>query len=316
MEKLIAWLCLCVVLCAQEATFKVYDKTFSTLINTHTQPKILYHRGLWLEGPQVLPNGDLVVSDVEGNEVLLFQRIHHKFKMRVLLQPSHRQNGHALDTKGHLVAVSHGNRDLERLEHGHWHVLASTYHHKRFNSPNDVIVDHQGNIYFSDPKFGLLGSGQIAAQEGEFIYRYNPHTKQVVRLNTPSLKSPNGLALSPDEKILYIADSQLAYDPSDLNLKHQILAYDIFPNQSLHNERVFVVIAPGFPDGIKVDSQGNLWASNGHGIQVFNPQGKMLGEIILPQVVSNLAFDSKTPALFVTSDSKLYMFKLGSKQSD
>ncbi|WP_104638326.1 SMP-30/gluconolactonase/LRE family protein [Helicobacter bizzozeronii] len=310
MRELILWLCLCALLPAQEAIFKVYDKKFSALINTHTQPKILYSQGLWLEGPQVLPNGDLVVSDVEGNEVLLFQRIRHGFKMRVLLKPSHHQNGHALDPKGHLVAVSHGNRDLERLENKHWQVLASTYHHKKFNSPNDVIVDRQGNIYFSDPKFGLLKSGQPAAQEGEFVYRYNPKTKQVVRLNTPLLKSPNGLALSPDEKILYIADSQLAYNPNDSHLKHQVLAYNVSSDKSLHNGRVFAVITPGFPDGIKVDSQGNLWVSNGHGIQVFNPQGNMLGEIIMPQVVSNLAFDLKTSALFVTSDSKLYMFDL------
>ncbi len=97
---------------------KLNDKKFSTLINVRAQPKILYSQGLWLEGPQVLPNGDLVVSDVEGNEVLLFQRIRHGFKMRVLLKPSHHQNGHTLASRGFLVAANHGNRDLERLEHG------------------------------------------------------------------------------------------------------------------------------------------------------------------------------------------------------
>ncbi|WP_233710967.1 SMP-30/gluconolactonase/LRE family protein [Helicobacter salomonis] len=191
-----------------------------------------------------------------------------------------------------------------------WKVLVNAYDHKQFNSPNDVIVDRQGNIYFSDPKFGLLGSGQPATQDGGFVYRDNPKTKQVVRLNTPLLKSPNGLALSPDEKTLYIADSQLAYNPSNSYLKHQILAYTISTDKNLHNERVFAVITPGFPDGIKVDLQGNPWVSDGHGIQIFNPRGKMLGEIIVPQVVSNLAFDSKTPSLFITSDSKLYMFNL------
>ncbi|GMB95318.1 SMP-30/gluconolactonase/LRE family protein [Helicobacter heilmannii] len=316
---------LCGLLQAQEAAYKVYNKAFRKLVNTKEQPQLLYDKGKWLEGPQVLADGDVAISDVRANEALLVQRNGTHFQVRPWFTPAGPQNGHALDWQGHLLATNYGKKGIERLEKGHWKVLVDSFNGQKFNSPNDLCIDRKGHIYFTDPKFGH----NTQEKGGEYVYRYDPATHEIKRLSTPLLKTPNGIALSPDNKTLYVADSQLAHNPEDQNLKHQILAYDIDENGDLQNPRVFATIQPGFPDGIKVDPHGNLWASNGHGIAVFNPKGNMLGEIILPQVVSNLAFSlspkalqtlqqhrvfaaEDSPALlFVTSGSNLYVFRLG-----
>ncbi|WP_301185206.1 SMP-30/gluconolactonase/LRE family protein [uncultured Helicobacter sp.] len=297
----------CGIMQAKEVSFKVYDESFNTLIDTTKQPVVLYDKGIWLEGPQVLPNGNVIVSDVKANKVLevrINQDDVTRSKIHTWLMPSHFQNGHTLDREGRIIAASHGKRAIERLNtqgKAEWEVLIDSSQNKKFNSPNDVIVDSDGDIWFSDPKFGLLnpleGYRGEAEQEGEFIYRYSSHTKTIVRLRTPLLRTPNGLALSPDEKILYIADSELAYNVNDKGLKHQILAYNIDKDKTLRKGRVFVVIESGFPDGIKVDKQGNVWSSSQSGIQVFSPKGKVIGEIILPQVVGNFAFSLNDEAL-------------------
>lgn len=302
-----------------DITFKAYDKSFYKLIDSKSKPIIVYDGGAWLEGVQALPNGNVVFSDVKSNSLLLLEidwkdkssktsisKIDSNIsvKTRIWLKPSHFQNGHALDAKGNLIAASHGKRAIERLDlnknleqtldESKWEVLLDSYQGKKFNSPNDVIVDSNGDIWFSDPKFGLLnpleGYGGKQEINGEFVYRYSPDTNSITRLSTSLLKTPNGLAFSPDEKILYIADSQQAYNIDDKSLQHKILAYDIAKDKSLHNERVLAVIEQGFPDGIKVDSMGNIWSSSANGIKVFNANGKLLGEIIFPQVVGNFAF--------------------------
>lgn len=347
---------------ANEVKFKTYEREFENLVDVEQKVILLYDGGIWLEGLQVLPNSDVVVSDVKKNEVLSFQcaqcafdilfdtqgsesntsatekspaQISKLATMDILLKPSDFQNGHALDKKGYLLAASHGKRAVEILNNkGEWEILIDHYNGKRLNSPNDLIVDSAGDVWFSDPKFGLLnpleGNGGNAELEGEYLYRYSPKTQVLTRLDTPSLNSPNGLALSPEERILYVADSQRAYDFKDLSLASQILAFDVGSDKSLKNGRVFAVIDEGIPDGIKVDKKGNVWASNGRGIIVFAPSGRKLGEIFFPDVVSNLAFslndeqirafkvaginieskDLKTPILYVSSGSKIYMFKL------
>lgn len=347
---------------AKEVGFKTYEREFENLVDVKQKVILLYDKGTWLEGLQVLPNSDVVVSDVKKNEVLSFKcaqcafdvlldsqgtesstlateksptQISKLATMNVLLKPSDFQNGHALNKRGYLLAASHGKRAIEILgSKGEWEILVDRYDEKRFNSPNDLIVDSAGDVWFSDPKFGLLnpleGNGGNAELEGEYLYRYSPKTQFLTRLVAPLLHSPNGLALSPEERILYVADSQRAYDFKDLNLASQILAFDVGSDKSLKNGRVFAVIDEGIPDGIKVDKKGNVWASNGRGIIVFAPSGRKLGEIFFPDVVSNLTFslndeqiralkvagvnieskDLKAPLLYVSSGSKIYILKL------
>lgn len=339
----------CVVACvlvflgcgAKGTCFSVEHDSFKQLIDTTQEPVLVYDAGTWLEGPQVLPNGSLVVSDVKANRLLLFARgiesgdgvlSSEQYTHSVILAPSYFQNGHALDMQGRLIAASHGKRAIERLNHdGNWEVLVDSYMGKRLNSPNDVIVDSDGDIWFSDPKFGLINPhesyGGNIEQDGDFVYRYSPRDNIIKRLDTPLLQAPNGLALSPDEKILYVADSELAYDFTNADLKHHIIAYDVNGDKSLANARIFAVIDEGIPDGIKVDRLGNLYASSGNGVHVFAPSGRKIGQIIFPEVVGNLAFSLDAqfidtlekhgvevspdfmPLLYVTSGSKLYVLR-------
>ncbi|RMS85089.1 Gluconolactonase [Pseudomonas savastanoi] len=181
---------------------------------------------------------------------------------------------------------------------GGWSMAHSgrRYEGKRLNSPNDVVVDKRGGIWFSDPTFGVLNKaesyGGKPEQGGEYVYRYDPEQNQLVRLNTPGLHSPNGLAFSPDQSLLYVADSQLAHDFKNPKLAHSIRVYQV-RDGALSNGKVFAEIAPGIPDGLKVDAQGNVWSSSKEGIQVFSASGELLGKIkVTAKDTGNLAFCS------------------------
>lgn len=389
---------------ADNVRFIAYDKGFHKLLDTTQRALLLYDKGVWLEGVQVLPNGDVVASDVKQNMLLTFhglesaqdskQDVKNKgesgqaknskqdskaqkdyqnaqgadFSFRLsMLKPSHFQNGHALDLQGRLIAASHGRRGIERLENGTWQLLTDSYNGGKLNSPNDVVVDSQGEVWFSDPRFGLKnpleGYGGEDMQGGDYLYRlsilesssakHTPNTAEskqnlqggesgaqsksgiesahIVRLHAQGLQAPNGLAFSPDEKLLYVADSARAYNFDDKSLPAQILVYKVNADRSLGAGRVFARIDSGIPDGIKVDHHGNVWSSSAQGIVVFAPSGKRLGEIVFPELVGNLAFslsqaqklalqkqgvrdvaypNQKGKRLYVTSGSKLYMLEV------
>ncbi|HHW4685233.1 MAG TPA: SMP-30/gluconolactonase/LRE family protein [Xylella sp.] len=296
------------------------DPLFETLIDQAPEIITIYDKGIWLEGPQSLPDGSLVWSDVKANRVLRWQE---GKGVSVFLEPSHFQNGHALDNEGHLLAASHGKRAIERLEkNGKWEIVIDAYQGHKLNSPNDVIVDRSDDIWFTDPAFGINNTkesyGGTAMQGGDYSYRYSPRTGVLVRLNTPLVKAPNGIALSPDEKTLYIADSELAYNFKSPNLKSRIVAYDIEKDKSLRNGRVIASIPHGIPDGIATDAMGNIWSSSEGSIQIFSPKGKRLGKIILPGTVSNMNFaldKANNPILYVTASHAIYRLKIKVKGS-
>lgn len=320
--------CACVVfvlqttqLYAQESTprtkdiqIKAYDTSFYTLIDKDAKAFILYDKGIWLEGAVMLPDKSLIFSDVKANKLLKYDE---KEGISVYLPVSHFQNGHTLDTKGNLIAASHGKRGIEKFENGKWVMLVDSYKGKKFNSPNDCITHSNGDIYFTDPAFGIRNTqesyGGKIEQDGEYVYRYTPTSNTIVRLDTPFIKAPNGLALSPDEKTLYIADSQKAYNSNDPTLHAHIIAYTLDKDNNLSQERIFATFKDGFPDGIKVDSKGNVWSSGKNGILVFSPSGTLLGEIIVGNVVGNLAFgvnEANKPVLYITANTELLRIDL------
>lgn len=337
---------------AKDIYFKSYDKSFNDLIDTKQKVLLIYDKGVWLEGLQVLANGDLVVSDVKQNRLLRFTildsieskssvkpKANHSnnfcdtpcFNMSIWLSPSHFQNGHALDINGNLMAASHGRRGIEKFLNGIWEIMVDSYKSAKLSSPNDLIVDSDGDVWFSDPRFGLNnpleGYGGEDMQGGDYLYRFIPSSNELVRIFAKGLHAPNGLALSPDESLLYVADSERAYDFNNKKLHSQIMVYQVKPDKSLGNGKLFATIKNGIPDGIKVDSKGNVWSSSGSGILVFAPNGNKIGKIIFPNIIGNLTFDlslqEKTALqkanlqvarsnnlglrLFVSSGSKLYM---------
>jgi gluconolactonase len=186
-------------------------------------------------------------------------------------------------------------------------VIADRYQSKPLNSPNDVVVKSDGTVWFTDPTYGIMSDyeGYKAPQEqdGCLVFRATPETGELAVVAEDFVK-PNGLAFSPDESELYIADSGFSHDE---NGPHHIRRFVVGPDNTLSGGEVFVEVSPGVPDGFRFDADGNLWTSAQDGVHCYDRDGNLLGKIRLPQMVSNLTFGGpKRNRLFITSCHALY----------
>jgi gluconolactonase len=172
------------------------------------------------------------------------------------------------------------------------------------NSPNDVVVAADGAIWFTDPSYGFLQGFRPEPRTGDYVYRHDPDTGEA-EVVAVSFDKPNGLAFSPDESVLYVGDSGANHEPGsyDPRRPHHIVAFDVIDGRRLENPRLFAAIAPGFPDGLKVDAEGRVYSSSFSGVQVFAPHGERLGEIEVPGAV-NFAFAGDT--LLITNDTGIW----------
>ncbi len=253
------------------------------------------------EGPVWHPDGYLLFSDIAGNTI-------HKWTPdgagEIFRSPSGHSNGLTFDKQGRLITCEHSNRRITRTElDGTIVTLADTYDGKRLNSPNDAVVKSDGSIYFTDPPYGLTAQyGVPGTQELAFqgVYRILPDGK-TLELLVDDIHRPNGLAFSTDEKVLYVADTTSG----------NIYAFDVQPGGGLANRRVFTSLS-GWPDGIKVDVNGNLYVTNNMSVvKIYDSNGKHLGDIVTPEATKNCAFggtDSKT--LFITTVTSVYRVRL------
>ncbi|REC94669.1 SMP-30/gluconolactonase/LRE family protein [Kushneria indalinina] len=288
----------------------VESPEFADLVDKGADIRQLYAGAKWSEGPLALPDGSVIWSDIKNNRVMIWREGE---EVREWLRPAQFHNGHTLDHDGRVLAASHGKRAVERQnEDGKWEVLVDLDGENKLNSPNDLVVDRRGRIWFTDPTFGIdepeEGYGGRSVTGGEYVYRFDPDSSELTRLSTPAVKTPNGLAFAPNETTLYIADSEQGHDREDASLNHHIVAYDVGDDGALSNERIFTEVSPGVPDGLKVDEHGNVWTSSDSGLQVFNPEGQRLGRVDLPERTANLAFAEHDGQhyLFVTATSSLY----------
>lgn len=269
----------------------------------------------WLEGPVWFGDGRyLLVSDIPNNRILRWDET--TGQISVFRQPSNFSNGLARDRQGRLLTCEHLTRRVTRTEYdGSITVLADRFDGKPFNSPNDIVCQRNGAIWFTDPPFGIGGhwEGDKATPElPHSVYRIDPANGRVT-LALADLAGPNGLCFSPDEKVLYIVESR--HQPNRV-----IWAFDVGTDGALTNKRLHVdAQGPGAIDGIKCDEAGNLWCgwgSNGSadakpedldGVMVFNPAGKPIGHIRLPERCANLCFGgAKRNRLFMASSHSLY----------
>ena len=302
-----------------DVSIEVADERFRSLLTPGAVLERLWTGATWGEGPVYLPDGRLVWSDIPGNRLLVWQEGQ---EVREYLKPSHFQNGHVLDQQGRILGCSHGERGIVRQEHdGSWKLLVSEYGGKRLNSPNDVVVAKDGAVWFTDPPYGLIqpheGYGGTQEQPGQEVYRYDPGTGEL-RVVVSGMVCPNGLAFSPDERVLYVGDtagthSGESYWPEP---HHHILAFDLVPGEAGNveavNERLFAEVSPGFPDGFRLDVHGNLWTSSGSGVQGYAPDGARLGEIGVPEVIGNLTFGGpEGTTLYIAASSSLYRIEVG-----
>jgi gluconolactonase len=288
-------------------------KRFRPYMIHHAKLEVLHTGMRWGEGPVWFADGQfLLFSDIPNNRIL---RWVDGQPATVFRGPSNNANGNTRDRQGRLVTCESGGRRVTRTEpDGTVTVLVDRFDGKRLNSPNDLVVKSDDTIWFTDPDYGILTdyTGDKAASEIARcnVFRLDPASGEL-RVATSDLVKPNGLAFSPDEKILYIADSGASHDP---NGPHQIVAYDVAAGNRLCNHRVFAVIEPGIPDGLRVDVDGNVWTSAADGVHCIAPDGELIGKVFIPETVANLTFGGpKRNRLFITAGGTLYSLFVGQR---
>jgi gluconolactonase len=273
--------------------------------------EVLHTGMLWAEGPVWFADGQyLLWSDIPADRIY---RWCEGGGVSVFRSPSNNANGNTRDRQGRLITCESGARRLTRTEYdGTITVLADQYRGRRLNSPNDVVVKSDDTIWFTDPDYGILSdyTGTKAESELGFrpVFRYDPRTGDL-DIATDRMVRPNGLAFSPDESILYVADTGGSHQQDG---PFHILAFDVVEGRTLANPRVFAKPDVGVSDGFRIDEDGNLWTSAGDGVHCFAPDGTLIGKIRFPEVISNLTFGGvRRSRLFVTGASTLYSIFVG-----
>jgi gluconolactonase len=280
---------------AAAADFEVKDEAaFKQMFPAGAKVERLATGLQFIEGPQWMPKGGfLVFSDIPANEL---KRWDVKGGVQAFRQPSQKANGNTLDREGRLLSAEHGGRRVSRAEaDGAVVTLVDSFEGKKLNSPNDVVVKSDGSIWFTDPDYGL--EGRPKELPGNYVYRFDPSTKSLAAV-IKDFDKPNGLAFSPDESKLYVADS---------GKPHHIRVFNVARDGAVSGGDVFVTIDKGGPDGIRCDSKGHVWSSSGDGAQVFAPDGKLLVRILLPEAAANVSFGGpKGRTVFFTARKSLY----------
>ena len=253
----------------------------------------------FIEGPIWHPDGFLLFSDIPADIIYKFAS---NQQVEVFRRPSGKANGNTLDKENRLLTAEHENRRVSRTEKdGKVITLADRYEGKRLNSPNDLVVKSDGSIYFTDPSYGVNKEQQELGFYG--VYRLASDGK--LTLLVKDLVLPNGIAFSPDEKKLYVNNSEAKY----------IAVFDVKPDGTVTNERLFADLKDasqgGVPDGLKVDLEGNVYSTGPGGVWILSPDGKLLGKISVPETATNLAWgESDRKTLYITASKSLYRIRL------
>ena len=296
------------------------DKRFEKLKLGSTPIQRLHTGTLWAEGPAWNGVGRyLLWSDIPNN--LQLRWLEEDGHVSVLRYPANNSNGNTFDYEGRQIACEHGTRRVVRYEHkGDTTILAEKWDGKPLNAPNDVVVHPDGGIWFTDPGYGSLGhyegnKGELHIKEA--VYRIDPKAGKMEKV-TDDIFKPNGLCFSPDYRKLYIADTGASHYPE---APRNIKMWDIVDGTKLRNGREFTSMkmkmekgeVAGLADGIRADVEGNIWVGAGwvgegyDGVQIFAPDGQRIGQILLPEICSNLCFGGrKRNRLFMTGSQSLY----------
>lgn len=286
--------------------YDIIDPAFRRYIVNNARLKQLATGFDWVEGPVWFGDADcLLFSDIPNNKI---HRWNAQTGLSTYRAPSHFSNGNTRDHAGRLVTCEHGMRRVTRTEYdGTITVIADRFQGKRLNSPNDVVVKSDGSIWFTDPHYGIICDyeGHKAAEELSCnVYRVDPQTGAIDAVIT-DFDCPNGLAFSPDESVLYVADTGRKFD--DIRTQH-IRAFRVTDTHTLRGGDIFHKITPGAADGFRLDCAGNIWSSAADGVHCISPAGALLGKIFVPELVSNLCFGGRAKhQLFITATTSVYM---------
>lgn len=286
------------------SSIEICHDAFRSLVLPNAPTEILGAGFRWLEGPVWFADHEcLYVSDVPNDSVL---RWTPDGSVSVFRRPSGFANGHTRDRQGRLISCSHQGRCITRVElDGTLTVLASHYRGKRLNSPNDIVCKSDGSIWFSDPPYGINTDYEGGKQSSELpasLYRLDGATGTLT-VAADDFDGPNGLAFSPDESLLYVAETGRQFDPE---ARQYIRRFNVDADGRLSGGDRFYKVDPGFADGFRLDEQGNIWSSAGDGVHCISPEGEMLGKILTGCVVSNVAFGGRNRSrLFICASQQL-----------
>ena len=292
---------------ASISSYEVLDTDFEKCFISHANIERLWSGARWCEGPAWFAAGRyLVWSDIPNDRMLRWDECSgHVSEFRRSAQNS---NGNTVDNQGRLITCEHLSRSVTRTEFdGRVSTVADRLHGKRFNSPNDVVVKSDGSIWFTDPDYGILtdyeGDASQADMDSCDVYRVD--VDGTVTRVIGSMLKPNGLAFSPDENYLYVSDTGASHVPGG---PRHIRRFELDDEgKSIVADTVLCECNNGLFDGFALDTQHNLWCSAGDGVHCFDRSGRLIGKILLPEIVSNVTFGGpKKNRLFITATTSLY----------
>lgn len=300
---------------AEEARIEILDPAMTTLVDARARVEILGEGFAWSEGPLwIAKGGYLLFSDIPPNRIMKWSE---KEGVSLYLQPSGYtgsaprggepgSNALLLDKWGKLVICQHGDRRMARMDApldkpmADFETLADAYQGLRFNSPNDAVYHPNGDLYFTDPPYGLVKGMEDPAKELPYQGVYRMRRDGTVELLYRDLSRPNGIAFSPDHTKLYVANSD------ELKIW---MVFDVGQDGSLGPGRILynasAMDLPGYPDGMKVHRTGHLFATGPGGVLVLTPDGRLIGRINVGDLCSNVAFDAREDHLYITANSRL-----------
>lgn len=293
-----------------DVKFEIYDERFSQLVGSNFQLEELFDQAIWAEGPAWnVQSQTLVFSDVKANKMYQWNE---REKIQIVRSPSYFSNGNAIDKQGNLVTCEHGRRCISYTDQqGNVKILVDNIESKRLNSPNDLVVKSDGTIWFTDPPYGILSDAEGKKSPSEiigcYVYRFDPKNNEI-NIATFNTMRPNGLAFSPDESQLFVADmSAVEFAQNGLNY---LVVFDV-DGKYLKNRRDIAEVTPGIPDGFCISSQNVIYCSCETGILVLLTDGTLLGRFILGKTTSNCTFGNDERTLFITASNSVYRLILG-----
>ena len=289
--------------------FEIIDPRFGRTVMFNAPVERLATGCRWAEGPVWFGDREtLLWSDIPNDRIMGWCEATGEFVFR---KPSNFANGHTRDREGRLLSCEHGARRVTRTEHdGTITVIADEHDGKRLNSPNDIVCRSDGTIWFTDPHYGIASNyeGHRAEQEQPcHVYRVDPANGSIEAVLT-DFACPNGIAFSPDERRLYVAETGPAFEAE---AERHIRCFDVDERGGLTNDRVFHEVSPGVADGFRCDVHGHLWTSAGDGVHCLSPEGELLGKVRVPEIVSNVCFGGRgRHRLFITATTSVYSVAL------
>lgn len=288
--------------------FEAIDPVFNSFVLSNAPVKQIATGFDWVEGPVWFGDADcLLFSDIPNNKIM---RWSPSSGLSVYRTPSNYSNGHTRDREGRLISCEHGARRVTRTEYdGSVTIIADSFDGKPLNSPNDVVVKSDGSIWFSDPHYGIVTNyeGFKAPQENPCVVYRVMSPGDTPEVMVDDMNCPNGLAFSPDESKLYVADTGRLFSDDPQHIR----VYDCAPDGTLSKGELFHKIEPGCADGMRVDTDGNLWSSAADGVHCIAPDGRLLGKILVPELVSNICFGGRAKhELYITGTTSIYKISL------